>query len=180
VTRLAALLTPVVLALGLVTAPAEAAAGPVMSLTCVSSLGVATLTDVQPASTQVVQLSAAAGDLIRCEASISGAYTSLQWRGPNDDYGSQPVFATSVGVPRFGGAPYDIGLTVNWEGNPLMAHVSVLPDGRAPVVIVTGLPGCIVVPAIPFGSPTPIVPAFVTCPIPGVPSSGTSTITVGY
>ena len=133
-----------------------------------------------PASTQVVQLSAASGDNIRCEAVINGAYTSLQWRGPSDDYGSQPVFVTSVGGPRQGGAPYDIGLTVNWGGNPLMAHVSVLPDSRASVIVLTAQPGCFVIPAYPFNSPLPIVPPSIGCLPPGVPSVGTSSITVGY
>ena len=152
------------------------AAGPVITnLTCVSSVGAATLTDVMPASTQVVQLSSASGDLIRCEAVINGSYTSVQWRGPNDDYGWQTAFATSVGAPRQGGAPYDVSLTVNWDGNPLMAHVSVLPDPRAQVVVISPQPACILLPPVGSG----VLPT-IGCITPGVPSLGTSSITVGY
>lgn len=155
---------------------ASAADGPVVtSLACVSSNGVATLTDVMPASTQVVQLSAASGDVIRCEVAVNGAYTSLQWRGPNDDYGTQSSFVTSIGGPRQGGAPYDISLTVNWGGNPLMAHVSVLPDAKAQVVVITAQPGCFLIPPVGPG----LAPS-VGCLPPGVPSVGTSSITAGY
>jgi hypothetical protein len=160
---------------------ARANIGPVIAqLTCVSSVGVATLTDVMPASTQVSSLSAASGDVIRCQAAIAGEYTSLQWRGPNDDTGSLTTFATSVGAPRQGGAPYDIGLTVSWGGNPLIAHVSVLPDPKAQVVTITAQPGCFVIPGIPFMATNPVIAPTVSCPLPGVPSAVTSSITAGY
>ena len=133
-----------------------------------------------PASTQVATLSAASGDSIRCEAVIAGEFASLQWRGPNDDTGSQTTFSTAVGAPRQGGAPYDIGLTVNWGGNPIMAHVSVLPDARAQVIIITAQPGCFIIPGFPFLAANPVIPPTVACPLPGVPSTTTSTITVGY
>ena len=171
-----ATLVLVVLLTGVFIRTAGATDGPVVaSVTCVSSAGVATLTDVMPASTQVVQLSAASNDVIRCAVAVNGAYTSLQWRGPNDDIGAQESFATSIGGPRQGGAPYDIGLTVNWGGNPLMAHVSVLPDPRAQVVTITAVPGCFVLPPV-----TGFVTPTFTCALPGVPSVGTSSITVGY
>jgi hypothetical protein len=170
------LLVLVVLLAAVFVRTASAADGPVIaSLACVSSVGVATLSDVMPASTQVVQLSAAAYDTVRCEVVVSGTYTSLQWRGPNDDYGAAPAFATAVGGPRYGGAPYDIALTVNWGGNPLMAHISVLPDARAQVVTITAQPGCFILPPV-----STIVAPTLGCPLPGVPSVGTSSITVGY
>ena len=145
--RVVVLLMAAMIVVGAIAGSARAASGPVITqLTCVSSVGVATLTDVMPASTQVATLSAASGDNIRCQAVIAGEYTSLQWRGPNDDTGWQTTFVTSVGAPRQGGAPYDIGLTVNWDGNPVMAHVSVLPDSRAQVVTITAQPGCFLIP----------------------------------
>jgi hypothetical protein len=136
---------------------------------------VATLTDLVPASTQVVQLSSASGDLIRCDVSVNGAYSSLQWRGPNDDTGSLTSFVTTVGAPRQGGTPYDISLTVNWDGNPVMAHVSVLPDLQEPVVNITSLPACIILPPVGMS-----LPPTLSCGLPGVPSVGTSSITVVY
>jgi len=174
--RRAVLLFALLLAGAFVHTAGAAADGPVVaSLACVSSNGVAMLTDVMPASTQVVQLSAASSDVIRCEVAINGAYSSLQWRGPNDDYGTQPGFVTSIGGPRQGGAPYDISLTVNWGGNPLMAHVSVLPDAKAQVVIITAQPGCFILPPVGPG----LAPG-IGCLPPGVPAVGTSSITVGY
>lgn len=179
--RVVVLLMASMFVISVLAGAARAAGGPVITkLTCVSSVGVATLSDLMPASTQVVSLSAASGDGIRCEATIAGEFTSLQWRGPNDDTGSQTTFGTSVGAPRQGGAPYDIGLTVNWGGNPLMAHVSVLPDARAQVVTITAQPGCFIIPGIPFLQPNPMFAPTIACPVPGAPSAGTSTITVGY
>jgi hypothetical protein len=181
VIRLVVLLMAGLLVASAVVSAARAASGPVIAqLTCVSSVGSATVTDVMPASTQVASLSSASGDVIRCQAVIAGDYTSLQWRGPNDDAGSAPTFATSVGAPRQGGAPYDIGLTVNWGGNPLMAHVSVLPDSKAQVVTITAQPGCFIVPGIPFLAVNPVVAPTVSCPLPGVPSAATSSLAVGY
>jgi hypothetical protein len=100
--------------------------GPVRidSLTCRSSQSTATLTNVVPASSQTSSLNAAPFETIQCQASVSGAYTSLAWRGPNNE-GFGPTFAASIGGPRPGGAPYTISLQVNWGGNPAIANVAV-------------------------------------------------------
>ena len=94
------------------------------SLSCVSSAGQATLSNVAPASSQTAQLNAAPFDTISCTANVSGPYTSLAWRGPSNE-SSGPSFVTTIGGPRPGGAPYDISLQVNWGGNPAIAHVAV-------------------------------------------------------
>jgi hypothetical protein len=106
--------------------------GPVRidNLTCTSSAGQATLTNVAPASSQTGSLNAAPFDTISCTANVSGAYTSLAWRGPNNE-GSGPTFVTTIGGPRPGGAPYDISLQVNWGGNPAIAHVAVTANAAS-------------------------------------------------
>jgi hypothetical protein len=102
--------------------------GPVRidSLTCTSSQGTATITGVGPASRQASTLNAAPFETIQCQASVSGAYTSLAWRGPNNE-GFGTTFAATIGGLQPGGAPYTISLQANWAGNPAIANVAVQP-----------------------------------------------------
>ena len=103
----------------------------IASATCTSSLGTATITDAGPAGTKAAQLAAAPNDTISCTANVTGDFTSIAWNGPSGS-GSGNSFTTGVGAAKPGGAPYTVGLQVNWGGNPAIANFSVSINSNAP------------------------------------------------
>jgi len=100
---------------------AQRASEPGVSVTCRSSLGSATAAG----DLQNVPLSAIAGELIYCSASVSGSYTSIDWAGGFTN-GSGVNFATSFDYRR---TPWTIRVQVNWGGNPVSKYVSVTTFG---------------------------------------------------
>ena len=97
----------------------------IQNVTCTSSLDTATVANVNPTDRKGGRINALPGDTIRCVATATGAFNSLTWRGPNGDEGFGPSFVTTSGPARAPNVPNTINVTLNWNGNPALADISV-------------------------------------------------------